>query len=72
MKLANRVFLAVALAGATATTVANAQGFVTESKFPTFFAEMRPMLAKLSAADKKKAMEMEAARCAMTSESVSE
>lgn len=61
MKLANRVFLAVALAGVTATTVVNAQGFVTESKFPTFFAEMRPMLAKLSAADKKKAMEMEAA-----------
>ena len=61
MKLANRVFLAVALAGVTATTVVNAQGFVTESKFTTFFAEMRPMLAKLSAADKKKAMEMEAA-----------
>ena len=60
MKLAKRVFLAIALAGVAATTVVNAQGYVTESTFPTFFAEMRPMIAKMPAADKKKAMEMEA------------
>lgn len=63
MKLAKRVLLAialVALVGAAATTSVNAQGFVTESAYPKFFAEMRPMLAKMSAADKKKAMEMEA------------
>ena len=32
-----------------------------ESSYPAFFAEMRPMVAKLSVADKKKVMEMEAA-----------
>lgn len=61
MKLAKRVFLAAALAGVAAISVVSAQGFVMESSYPTFFAEMRPMVAKLSAADKKKAMEMEAA-----------
>ena len=60
MKLAKRVFLEIALTGVTATSVVQAQGYVTESSFPNFFAEMRPMIAKMAAADKKMAMSMEA------------
>lgn len=61
MKLTKHVFLAIALAGVAATGVVNAQGYVTESSYPTFFAEMRPMVAKMNAADKQKAMDMEMA-----------
>jgi hypothetical protein len=61
MKLAKRLLIAISLGMVAATGTVNAQGFVTESTYPNFFAEMRPMVAKLSAADKKKAMDMEAA-----------
>ena len=61
MKLAKTALLAISLAGIGAASSVSAQGFLTESAYPTYFAEMRPMVAKLNAADKKKAMDMEAA-----------
>ena len=68
MKLAKTVLLAISLAGVAATSSVNAQGFLTESAYPTYFAEMRPMVARLSAADKKKALDMEAAIMKMEGE----
>ena len=68
MKLAKRVLLAISLAGLAANNFVNAQGFVMESRYPTFFAEMRTMLAKMPTTDKKKAMELGAAIMKMEGE----
>lgn len=61
MKLAKPIFLALSLATITSSAIVSAQGFVIESAYPTYFAEMRQMMAKMNASDKQKAMEMEAA-----------
>ncbi len=68
MKLAKTVLLAMTVAGIGVASSANAQGFHVESAYPTYFAEMRPMVAKLNAADRRKATDMEAAIMKMEGE----